>query len=103
MKIGQGDKREFKLVLTANMDNPRAMTIINPVELSEVTNEKGFEDIDSIIGNKAEYEDDYGKVGLLITVSTGKLINYGLIIIASLLIIAALIVARLLFIKKNYK
>ena len=101
--IKPGDKREFKLVLTANMDNPRAMTIINTAELSEVTNEKGFEDIDSIIGNKAEYEDDYGKVGLLITVSTGKLINYGLIIIASLLIIAALIVARLLFIKKNYK
>ena len=101
--IKPGEKKEFKLVLTVNMNDPRAMTIVNTAELSEVTNEKGFEDIDSIIGNKAEYEDDYGKVGLLITVSTGKLINYSLITLASLLIIAALIVIRILFIKKNYK
>ena len=101
--IKPGEKIEFKLVLLATMDDPRAMTIVNTAELSEVTNEKGFEDIDSIVGNKAEYEDDYGKVGLLITVSTGKLINYGLISISIALFIGAMIVARLLFIKKNYK
>ena len=102
-KINPGETREISLILTLDIDNSNAKEIVNTAEILEGTNDRGFQDIDSIAGNNVEYEDDFGRVALLITVSTGRMINYGLIIITFILIIGVLIIGMYIFKEKIYK
>ena len=102
-KINPGETREISLILTLDIDNSNAKEIVNTAEILEGTNDRGFQDIDSITGNNVEYEDDFGRVALLITVSTGRMINYGLIIITFILIIGVLIIGMYIFKEKIYK
>ena len=85
------------------IEDTNARNVVNNAEILELTNDRGFQDIDSVTGNKLEQEDDYGSVALLITVSTGRMVNYTLVIISIILIIGVLIIGRLIFKEKIYK
>ena len=98
-----GTTHEIPLVLTMKIEDTNARNVVNNAEILELTNDRGFQDIDSVTGNKLEQEDDYGSVALLITVSTGRMVNYTLVIISIILIIGVLIIGRLIFKEKIYK
>lgn len=101
--INPGETKEISLILSIDIDNTKTKQIINNAELLDITNDRGFQDIDSIAGNAVEYEDDYGMVALLITVSTGRIINYTLIVISIISFICVLILGRMFFKEKIYK
>jgi signal transduction histidine kinase len=98
-----GETKEISLVLSTQIDNNKAKQIVNHAEILDVTNDRGFQDIDSIAGNAIEYEDDYGKVALLITVSTGRIINYSLIVISIISFICVLVLGKIFLKEKIYK
>ena len=98
-----GTTHEIPLILTMDIEDTNARNVVNNAEILELTNDRGFQDIDSVTGNKLEQEDDYGSVALLITVSTGRMINYTLMIISIILIIGVLIIGRFIFKEKIYK
>ena len=102
-KINAGEIKEIPLILTMDMDTKRSIEFVNDAELLEVTNDRGFQDIDSITGNRQEFEDDFGKGSIIITVSTGRIIDYTLIMISAISFIGVLIIGRLIFKKKIYK
>ena len=101
--IKPGETKEISLVLSIDINDTKTKQIVNSAELLDVTNDRGFQDIDSTTGNTVEYEDDLGKVALLITVSTGRIINYTLIIISIISFIVVLILGRIFFKEKIYK
>ena len=101
--IKAGDTREISLILTAHIDDSKTKQIVNSAEILDITNDRGFQDIDSNAGNALEYEDDYGKVTLLITVSTGRIIDYSLIVISIISFICVLVLGRIFLKEKIYK
>lgn len=101
--IKAGETREISLILSIDINDTKTKQVVNSAEILDITNDRGFQDIDSIAGNAVEYEDDLGNVALLITVSTGRIINYTLIIISIISFMSVLILGRLLFKEKIYK
>ncbi len=69
----------------------------NTAEIYEATNEAGMPDIDSEPANKLESEDDFGQADIVLSVVTGKIIGYSIIIIVAL----GLVVAGIIIIKKK--
>lgn len=101
--IPSGKEIETTLYLTKTVDSIRTNSIENTAEILESTNESGLVDVDSTVGNKSDLEDDFDKVILLITVSTGVAVNRILIAISVLSIIGIALASRLIFRKKFYR
>ena len=80
--IPSGKEIETSLYLTKKVDSIRTNSIENSAEILESTTESGLVDVDSTVGNKSSLEDDFDKAVLLITVSTGAVVNRLLIVIA---------------------
>lgn len=97
-KINPGESKEVTLVLTKKLTKDSLGSIMsNAAEIYEATNEAGMPDIDSEPANKLETEDDYGQADIVLSVVTGKIIGYSIIIIVSL----GIIVAGIIIIKKK--
>ena len=101
--IPSGKEIETSLYLTKKVDSIRTNSIENSAEILESTTESGLVDVDSTVGNKSSLEDDFDKAVLLITVSTGAVVNRLLIVIAVLSIIGIALASRLIFRKKFYR
>ena len=102
-KIPSGKEIETTLYLTKTVDTIRTNSIENTAEILESTTESGLVDVDSTVGNKSTLEDDFDKVILLITVSTGAVVNRLLIVISILSIVGIVLASRLIFRKKFYR
>ena len=91
-QIMPGERKTISLVLTYESNSIQSRRILNSAELSEISNEKGLTDIDSIVNNKVETEDDYGQVEVLVTISTGTVVNILLIIVIIAIVCGAIII-----------
>ena len=97
-KINPGESKEVTLVLTKKLTKDSLGSIMsNIAEIYEATNEAGMPDIDSEPANKLESEDDLGQADIVLSVVTGKIIGYSIIIIVAL----GIVVAGIIIIKKK--
>ena len=97
-KINPGESKEVTLVLTKKLTKDSLGSIMsNTAEIYEATNEAGMPDIDSESANKLESEDDFGQADIVLSVVTGKIIGYSIIIIVAL----GIVVAGIIIIKKK--
>ena len=97
-KINPGESKEVTLVLTKKLTKDSLGSIMsNTAEIYEATNEAGMPDIDSEPANKLESEDDFGQADIVLSVVTGKIIGYSIIIIVAL----GIVVAGIIIIKKK--
>lgn len=97
-KINPGESREITLVLTKRLTKDSLGSIMsNTAEIYEATNEAGMPDMDSEPANKLESEDDFGRADIVLSVVTGKIIGYSIIIIVAL----GIVVAGIIVIKKK--
>ena len=97
--INPGETKELTLTLTKKMTETNTGLINNNVEIQEDYNEKGLKDRDSIVGNNAQGEDDISSADVLITVKTGAVLIYTLIVFIALVVLAVGIYLILRFIK----
>jgi hypothetical protein len=104
-EIKAGSSEEITLTLEQSLEEGNALTISNSAEIVEYTNSLGYEDIDSVSNNKKENEDDFGKVGLVISISTGETVGHVLKILFTIIIIsgALMIIIKRKKINKIYK
>lgn len=86
-KLGAGETKQVKLILTKTMTKENMGLIINSAEIGKASNEYDIEDIDSTPSNKVDGEDDLSKAEVIISLTTGKEI----IIIISTTLIALII------------
>ena len=84
-KIEPGETVELTLILTKKMTESNTGLINNKAEISKSYNTLGIEDIDSKTGNKKADEDDLGSADVIISVSTGTLVNY--LVVTTLILI----------------
>ena len=86
-KILPGQSKEIKLVLIKRITNDSFGLISNTAEILEQYNELGIKDINSIPGNRNQNENDIGKADVIISIRTGKIITYIVLIISTMIII----------------
>lgn len=97
-KINPGESKEIKLVLTKKLTSESLGSIMsNTSEIYEATNDAGLQDIDSEPANKLESEDDFGQADIVLSVVTGKIVGYSIIIVIAL----GIVVAGIIIIKKK--
>lgn len=97
-KINPGESKEIKLVLTKKLTAESLGSIMsNTSEIYEATNDAGLQDIDSEPANKLESEDDFGQADIVLSVVTGKIVGYSIIIVIAL----GIVVAGIIIIKKK--
>ena len=97
-KINPGESKEIKLVLTKKLTPESLGSIMsNTSEIYEATNDAGLQDIDSEPANKLESEDDFGQADIVLSVVTGKIVGYSIIIVIALVIV----VTGIIIIKKK--
>lgn len=103
-EIVAGETKEIQLVLTKTLEDGEALKLENGAEIAEATNSMGLEDIDSVPGNKEMSEDDFGKVTLTISISTGSVSIRIVAFIITLTIVAIVVyVTKFKFTKKVYR
>ena len=94
-KINPGESKEIKLVLTKKLTPESLGSIMsNTSEIYEATNDA---DIDSEPANKLESEDDFGQADIVLSVVTGKIVGYSIIIVIAL----GIVVTGIIIIKKK--
>lgn len=97
-KINPGESKEIKLVLTKKLTSESLGSIMsNTSEIYEATNDAGLQDIDSEPANKLESEDDFGQADIVLSVVTGKIVGYSIIIVIAL----GIVVTGIIIIKKK--
>ena len=79
-KLEAGQSREVTLILSKKMTSENTGIINNNAELYEVYNEEGIQDRDSTPANKNQKEDDLSSADLIVSIKTGEMIAYTLII-----------------------
>ena len=93
-EISAGSSQTIQLVVTKSLESGEAMNIVNSAEIAEATNSYGYEDIDSNPANNNPEEDDQDDVTLVVTISTGALIENIMILITLLLVIGFIMFIR---------
>ena len=73
MEIYAGESKEVVLTLTKKINGENLGDVVNTAEIYELYNVKGYQDANSIPGNRNESEDDIDSADILILASTGKL------------------------------
>lgn len=104
-EIKAGESEEITLIVRKELTEGAALKLLNSAEIVEYTNSLGNEDKDSIENNKNEKEDDYGQAILLVSVSTGKIVQYVIILLSMIIIVSLIIriIIKKLKTKKIYK
>ena len=74
--INPGESKEVTLLLTKKMTEDNLGLYHNEAEIYEAYNDLGIEDTDSREANKVSNEDDISSADVLITVKTGKMIQF---------------------------
>lgn len=87
-KIAVGEAKELTLLLTKNMTPDETGSYINTAEIMESYNEAGITDINSTPGNKVKGENDISEAELLVSIRTGKVLAYMMLLLSSVGIIA---------------
>ena len=64
----------------------------NTAEIAKCSNEDGIEDIDSLPNNKVTGEDDMSTASIIISVTTGKTLQYITIVLTVITIIAITVI-----------
>lgn len=90
-EIKAGESKEFTLVIRRSLSDGEAVKLENSAEIVETTNKQGLVDRDSIEDNKMKQEDDYGTAILIVSVSTGKMLQYIEITVLIVIIVATII------------
>jgi hypothetical protein len=105
-EIEAGSSEEVTLTLRKTLTDGAAVKLTNAAEIIDCTNSLGLEDIDSTVGNRNEKEDDYGLTTLIVSISTGRLVQYIVLSLIIIIIIVAIILVMIIKrknIKKIYK
>ena len=79
VKLKPGESKEVTLTLTKKVNELE--NIYNTAEIYEAYNEQGLEDMDSTEGNNKEGEDDISTAQIIISLVTGKIVTYTILII----------------------
>ena len=87
-KILPGESKVVTLSLIKTMTAETTGTYTNTAEIAEDYNDAGILDINSVPNNMKKEENDINSAELIITVSTGAIAMYSIIIILSIMIIA---------------
>ena len=88
-KILAGETKEVKLVLTKTLENEEETgKFSNTAEIAKSSNEEGVDDVDSVQNNKAQEEDDISTASIIITITTGRTLQY--LFVVTIVIIAIL-------------
>ena len=87
-KVAAGESKEVKLILTKTIASEEETgRFSNTAEIAKCSNEDGIEDVDSLPNNKVTGEDDMSTASIIISVTTGKTLQYIFIV---LLVITAI-------------
>lgn len=70
--INPGETKEITLVLTKKVNGQNIGLFRNTAEIASEYNEQGFDDVNSVAGNKADGENDMSSADTFILISTGK-------------------------------
>lgn len=95
--INVGETKVITLTLMKNMNQENTGTTINTAEISKANNEFSLQDIDSTPGNKNNDEDDISTAELIISIRTGSIFTYTILIT----LIIGVIATGIYFIKKK--
>lgn len=86
-RIQPGQSKEITLTVTKEMTENNTGLIPNTAEITEVYNEQGLSDVDSIPGNNVIDEDDLGSADLIVSIKTGQVVATVAIILVSIIVI----------------
>lgn len=86
--INPGETKRINLILTKDMTQENTGRILNKAEISKHYNEYMLDDIDSVPLNKTETEDDMSSADVIISIKTGKVARYILLISSTIVILA---------------
>lgn len=87
VEIKPGEAKQLKLVLSRTMTDENTGLVVNTAEIVEDYNIYGVSDTDSILGNKAQNEDDFGRANALLSIKTGEAFIYISLIITTILLV----------------
>ena len=89
---------QFELVaVSKNINSNNIGNIINSAEINSASNNMSLSDIDSVPGNHSNGEDDKSTAEVLISIRTGRVVGYTILIIAIIVILGV----GIYFIKKD--
>ena len=86
-RIQPGQSKEITLTVTKEMTENNTGLIPNTAEITEVYNEQGLTDVDSIPENNVLDEDDLGSADLIVSIKTGQVVATVAIILVSIIVI----------------
>ena len=86
--INPGEAKTLTLTLIKSMNQNNTGTSINTAEITKATNDFSLKDIDSTPGNKVSKEDDISTAQVIISIRTGAIVTYTLLIVIIMVIIA---------------
>ena len=95
-KISAGQTKEITLTVTKAMTENNTGRVSNTAEIAEDYNELGLKDLNSTPANRADGENDISSADLLISIKTGKILYYSIIIfsIIAILSVAVIVVKK---------
>lgn len=101
-KIKPGESKTVTLTVTKKMTENNTGLVNNTAEIVESYNEQGLPDIDSVAGNQAVGEDDWGSADVILSIKTGQIAITITFIITSIVILSvgAYVIARIVLKKK---
>ena len=103
VEIKPGEAKQFKLVLSRTMTDENTGLVVNTAEIVEDYNIYGVSDTDSVLGNKAQNEDDFGRANALISIKTGEAFIYISLIITTILLVGIAVFIIVLKVKEKVK
>lgn len=101
-KIKPGESKTVTLTVTKKMTESNTGLVNNTAEIAESYNEQGLPDIDSVAGNQAVGEDDWGSADVILSIKTGQIAITVTFIITTIVILSvgAYVIARIVLKKK---
>ena len=86
--INPGERKTLTLTLIKSMNQNNTGTSINTAEITKATNDFSLKDIDSTPGNKVSKEDDISTAQVIISIRTGAIVTYTVLIITIFVMLA---------------
>ena len=102
-EIKPGESKEVTLVVTAVITNSNLGILTNNAEIYESYNKQGLPDIDSKSGNNMANEDDISNADLVLSLTTGRVATYMILLIGIIVLIAfgAFLINRFILTEKE--
>ena len=95
--INPGETKTVTLTVSKNINSNNIGNIINSAEINSASNNMSLSDIDSVPGNHSNGEDDKSTAEVLVSIRTGRVVGYTILIIAIIVILGV----GIYFIKKD--